>query len=76
MREAADAAVEAHREEQWAAGVQVKADVGWTMDGVPNAAKARLRDLARSMARLQDARLAMVHALWLDAVEPAMMSRL
>lgn len=50
-------AVEAHREEQYAAGIEVTADAGWTIDEVAIAAKVCLQELARSMTRPEEAEL-------------------
>ncbi|KAI4993869.1 hypothetical protein ZWY2020_008182 [Hordeum vulgare] len=45
------------------------------MEEIATGSKARMRELARSLNRLQEVGLAMVKALWSDAVEPTSISR-
>ncbi|KAE8814004.1 hypothetical protein D1007_08641 [Hordeum vulgare] len=75
-REAAETAVETSHEERHAAGEEVGADAGWSVEEIATGVKACLHVLACSLERLQSAGLEMVRELWPEAVEPASMSRL
>ncbi|KAI4995861.1 hypothetical protein ZWY2020_037949 [Hordeum vulgare] len=75
-REAAKANVEASHDERRAAAIELDAAAGWAMEKIATGTKDRMHELAHSLNRLQDVGLAMVKALWPDAVEPASMSRL
>lgn len=68
--------METSREEHRAAGEEVDANAGWSVEEMATSAKARTYELARSLERLQSAGLGMVKALWPNAVEPTSMSRL
>ncbi|KAE8817336.1 hypothetical protein D1007_05030 [Hordeum vulgare] len=69
-------AVETSREDRRAAGEEVDADAGWSMEEIATGIKACLLAVTRSLHRLQSAELEMGKALWPDAVEPSSMSRL
>ncbi|KAE8768696.1 hypothetical protein D1007_59793 [Hordeum vulgare] len=73
---ATDTAVEVSREEHRAAGQEVDATSGWSVEEIGVGLRARLRALGESVAWLQVAGSSMVAALWPDGVELASMSRL
>ncbi|KAI4999520.1 hypothetical protein ZWY2020_004109 [Hordeum vulgare] len=73
---AADTAVEVSREQRRAAGQEVDATSGWSVEEIGVGLTARLRVLGDSVARIQIAGSSMVAALCPDGVEPTSMSRL
>ncbi|KAE8786203.1 hypothetical protein D1007_39987 [Hordeum vulgare] len=73
---AADTAVEVCREERRAAGQEVDATSGWSVEEIGAGLRARLHVLGESVTRLQVAGSSMVAALWPEGVEPTTMSRL